>query len=109
MTTSVIDAINEFLDTYEKATAAGACIDDAPSQPELVTRVWLLLSTSRHHAIKGILTTGEPELGGYVTVDESIINQNAYLNNGNVLEAYFKQRHEFPIGKGDIWALVEFT
>lgn len=73
------------------------------------SRIWLRLTTSRHHTIKSVLVeAGRPDLTGFVKIDESIVNQNAFLNNGVVAQAFFRQGEGKPIGKGDIWALVDF-
>ena len=109
---NAIDEINEIFKhiTRDFETArAGACTSaPAPASKE-VSRIWLRLTTSRHHTVKGILVeAGKPDLTGYTKIDEGVVNANAFLNNGVVALAFFRQAEGKAVGKGDIWALVDF-
>ena len=115
---NAIDEINEIFKhiTRDLETArAGACTSvpvpvpvPAPASKE-VSRIWLRLTTSRHHTVKGILVeAGKPDLTGYTKIDEGGVNANAFLNNGVVALAFFRQAEGKAVGKGDIWALVDF-
>lgn len=98
------NAFDKTLANLEKAMGL-----NPPKLPRETNRVWLRLTTSRHHTIKSVLVeAGRPDLTGFVKIDESIVNQNAFLNNGVVAQAFFRQGEGKPIGKGDIWALVDF-